>query len=117
MPLDTIKQHLARAGIRYGYDNVTIGQIAGENSLTPLQVYREIVRGRSATNHVPMEGRGYGRMSMSEVARMFEVDSATSEERLREHGIEPDWDATVRELASEHNISPHDLVEIIRKGN
>jgi hypothetical protein len=117
MPLDTIRQRLARAGIRSGEDNLTLGQIAAENSLTPVQLYRRLAGGEVSDRNVSEEGRGYGRMSIREVAERFGVDLITAEGRLAAHGIEADWDATVRELASIHKTSPHKITEIIRGGD
>jgi hypothetical protein len=45
------------------------------------------------------------------------VDGDSAGERLAEYGIEADWDATVREVAAKHNISPHKVIEIIRGGD
>jgi hypothetical protein len=64
-----------------------------------------------------MERGGYGRMSLRAAVTRLQVDSATAEERLAARGIRAEWDATVRHLASQNNMSPHEIIEIIRRGD
>jgi hypothetical protein len=116
-PLDSLQRRLRRGGLGSGGRNVTLGQIAAEHNLTPLEVYKQIAGKKSSTDEGLREGGGYGRMSMREAARTFGVDGDSAGERLAEYGIEADWDATVREVAAKHNISPHKVIEIIRGGD
>lgn len=111
-PLDQLLSTLERAGVKGATAEVTVGALASQNSLTPQQLF---VRSRTATTPLPVNVEaGLGRKSVQQVCEELGLDPAEGLRRLQAAGLEAKAEDTMKELASNHGRTPHDVLPVLR---
>ncbi len=118
MQPNEMRDHLQAAGIELPEDKSTIiRDIAKTNGISPATLYQNIALpgGEPAAKGTSAAGAGYGRMSVGQLSENIGVMSDVAVKRLAEQGIEANASSNIRELSSENNKLPVDIVDIIRQ--
>lgn len=91
--------------------DLTLKKIAADNNVTPSRLY-EILNRRYSKNErinkseVPS---GVGKMTLNMIALRLEKDPSELIKTVMENGIEANGETTMRTIANQIGISPHDL--------
>lgn len=97
----------------------SLQEIAAENRTSPQQLFTILQRTAAPGSQTSYSGGaqipGLGRMTVGEVADHLRLDLDRTLEKLRAEGIDGAADARMRDLATENNLSPHTLLEMIRE--
>ncbi|HOQ60201.1 MAG TPA: DUF4405 domain-containing protein [Vicinamibacterales bacterium] len=109
---ETVIANLERSGIQGAAAWKTVQQIAGENGLTPQQVYQKGLGG-AAKPAAGAGGGGWGRMTVQEVGERSGVRFDDALARLRAVGLDATASTPVRDLAARAGRTPMDIAAII----
>ena len=123
--VDTALQALRTAGLQVPDATASLERIARLNGSTPMAVYAHLPQparpvganvgaGRPWTlNTVEQQfaGSGIGRKTLAELSEQIGVPIAQTLQRLHAAGIQAEADQTTREVASQYDLSPIDLVK------
>ena len=60
-----------------------------------------------------MQGRGYGRMTVAEMCSLLQIGPDQALQRLQKAGIFSSKNESIKTLATDNNLRPSDLVDII----
>lgn len=112
IPLSEAVYKLKERGIRFDV-NETLKEIAKKNNLTPYKIY-EIIKPKQRFEFRP--GSGIGRMSLEEFCKKYQCNVNDTLKKLKSNGIEANKNQTLRKIAISNNLTPIDIVEIIKKG-
>ncbi len=63
-----------------------------------------------------MQGRGYGRMTVAEMCSLLQIGPDQVLQRLQKAGIFSSKNESIKTLATDNNLRPSDLVDIISGG-
>lgn len=90
--------------------------IAKENAISPNDIYISLnskvaIKKATAT---AQQGSGFGQMSLVQVSEKYGIDIEKSISILKEKGIKVDKDSKMKELANQLEVTPFDLLEMIR---
>lgn len=111
-PLDQMLSTLARAGVREASAEITVGELATRNSLTPQQLYG---RARATAGPMPVNVEaGLGRKSVQQVCEELGLDVNEGLRRLQAAGLEARADDTMKAIAGNHGRTPHDVLPVLR---
>lgn len=123
--LDEALKELDANNIQVKDPDDTLREIAGQNSLAPVDVYRAIKSleplqddpGRpgftSEAVEQPHAGSGIGRKSLDEVCLETGADPETARKRLASRGIEMKNGETIRQAAERYNLITLDILKLI----
>mgnify|MGYP000854534812 FL=1 len=118
MEPDAVAARLRAGGLRVDDAGRTVGDIARRNGLSPQQVY-DLVRASAPAGSSgrppdaappPGSGSGLGRKTLAELEREGVIRLPVALERLKARGVEAGGDSTLKEVAGELGVSPHDLL-------
>lgn len=90
-----------------------VKHLAFKYNLTPQQLYAKMRGGEQLKPVTIAEGGGYGRKTVAQVAGQLSVPVPEALSRLRQNAVSAEAASVIRDLASEHNLSPIDLVKFI----
>ena len=92
-----------------------VKEIAEQHSTTPSDLFEKmkLQKKTSSSSQQNLQGKGYGRMTLEEICPQLEIDIEEALQRLQESGIMTQKNVTIKTLASDHNLMPVDLVNII----
>lgn len=111
-PLEQMQSTLERAGVRGAAAEITVGELASRNGLTPQQLY---ARARATAGPMPVNVEaGLGRKSVRQVCEELGLDPAEGLRRLQAAGLEAKAEDTMKEVASNHGRTPHDVLPVLR---
>ncbi len=111
---EALEKRLLQEGVKVDSAQQIVLDVAGNNGLAPSQILELIDRSEPQAQFAAVRlGGGYGRKTVAQICDEFTVEPATALARLKAHGISAAVDEPVKELASEHNLLPVNLVEII----
>lgn len=109
----TILERLRMNGLTADSTTMLVKNLAAKYNFTPQQLY-EKMRGTGIPKPAAIaEGGGYGRKTVAQIAGQFDVPVTEALARLQQHSIFAEAGSVIRDLASEHNLSPIDLVKLI----
>ncbi len=106
-------------------DKDSLGKIAMENDMSPLDVYRVIKK--LETVEVPkagteytmekvediLEGKGVGRKNFKWLITEYKIDINNAIARLKQNAITLKDNETFHDIADRYNVSPMDIVKVI----
>lgn len=97
-------------------DNTSIiGDLAEQFNLSPKQIYEKIAGNvpiKSATKLV--QGSGYGRKTIAEICEILQIPIDVARENLAKKNIEAELSAKIKNIASDYDVLPIELVEIMK---
>lgn len=98
----------------------TLADIADRYKISPQSLYSYLDRtqqtdahGRRGGNRSGTQGRGFGRMTIEQLASSHGVDLSIAIERLQKAGIEAVSASTIRDLADTYNKRPYEIEAFI----
>ncbi|NLI45677.1 MAG: DUF4405 domain-containing protein [Acidobacteria bacterium] len=115
IPPDDALARLRAGGLRVDDVGQTVDTVARRNGVPPQRVY-DVLRpvgpaGQSANKLPPPgAGSGLGRKTLAELEREGLIRLPIALERLKARGVEAGGDSTLKEVAGELGVSPHDLL-------
>lgn len=113
IPLPQVEERLAKAGIAVDSSTIIVKALAEKYRTTPQQLYAKIQAGTPPSVVRIAEGGGYGRKTVAQVAEQLGIPVPEALIRLRQNAVSAEAASVIRDLASEHNLSPIDLVRFI----
>ena len=121
---EVIKKLVAN-GILISDESQTLKEIAVENGRSPAEIYSILVsrpqqrsgRGDSGRGASGREnsGRGYGRMTVEDIADELNVDTDEIIKILKKNNIEAKPGQTIRDIASDYDLHPSEISGMIRE--
>lgn len=112
LPLDKARQNLEAGGVRVDAAELTVGQIATANNLTPQQVFQRM-QSADAKPLVSLGGSGWGRKTVKEICGQFLIPVDTGVGRLSAAGFEATADTALKDLALTAGRTPLDIAKVI----
>ncbi|NJN25136.1 MAG: DUF4405 domain-containing protein [Cyclobacteriaceae bacterium] len=105
-------------GIQVEGKEQLLKDVAQKNGKSPAQLYAILV---PAQGHVGQprqggSGKGYGRMTIEEVAADMGLEPETVISTLKAHQIQASPSQSLKEIASEYHMHPSELVKLIEEG-
>lgn len=113
VPFDKAWANLERHGVVVDSREMTVGEIAGRNDLTPQEVYQRIQSEDAKSQVTVTASGGWGRKTVGQVCEQFGIDTGTGLSRLRDAGFEVAASTPIKDLALEAGKTPFDLATII----
>ena len=121
---EELLRRLHDAGFESADLTVTIGALSRRHNLSPAELLKQAGltfgtgqgEGQGAQNAQGQPGAGWGRKSLGSLCAEEGVDVSAGIEALRAHGITARPDDTLRDLADQAGVMPHDVAEWIRAG-
>lgn len=110
LPVDRLVANLSQAGIAAGVDD-TIGAISDRSGLAPKDLYVKMRGELDAPAQPIVEGGGYGRKTVEQVAVQLHVPIDQGLARLETLGVHASPADNLRELAESSGWSALDLVK------
>lgn len=108
-----IRIQLESQGIQIIDPGITLQEIAKNNDISPQELY-SLMELRDEVSSPIVEGGGYGRMTVEEIAGKLNVSTETALEKLQMNGIDARANSNIRQLGTQYNMLPYDLVELIQ---
>lgn len=114
-PLDDITARLRAAGLRDVTPEMTMGELAMREHRTPRELFALVAQTSSpnSSGGLIVEGGGYGRKTVAEIAAQYQVPVSEAIGRLEAAGYTAKADATLRALAQQQPRTPVELVQLI----
>lgn len=111
-PLDQVVATLDRAGVKGAAAEVTVGELAARNGLTPQQLY---ARARATAGPMPVNVEsGLGRKTVAQVCEELGIALHEGLRRLEAAGLPASADDTMKGLAGKFGRTPHDVLPVLR---
>lgn len=120
LDLDQSIALLRQANIDFDNEKQTILAIATANNLTPKELFAVIkpaTKNKGGKDHPALPDSpppGFGRKKLADICTDFNLDLATITTALSQAGIEADPNQSVKEIASQNDMEPMAIFEIIR---
>jgi hypothetical protein len=113
-PVDQVVAELEKSGVRGVAADKTVGELAAANRMTPQQLYVR-TRDKDKTPPVPVNVEtGLGRKTVEQVCRELGLDVRQGLARLEQAGLQAQAGSTMKEVATAHGRTPHDVLPVIR---
>jgi len=113
--VNTIIENLKNNGIAYATENSIIKDLALENNTTPQQIYRKVNSGSQSNVATHKGGKfGYGRKTLAEVCEELKITQETALANLSKYNLQIDLNKKVKEIASDNDILPIELIKMIK---
>ena len=106
-------EQLRMNGLAADSTTMLVKHLAAKYNLTPQQLYKKMRGGGMPKPVAIAEGGGYGRKTVTQIAEQLGVPVTEALDRLHRNSISAEAGSVIRDLASEHNLSPIDLVKCI----
>ena len=108
--LDSAVNKLKAKNYKFNIDE-TLKSISRNNNSSPVKIY-----GIIKSNVYKTETRyGYGRMSLKEICKKEGIKIDECLAKLNKQGIKANPDDKLKDLAFSHNLTPLDIIKIIKK--
>jgi hypothetical protein len=113
VPVDKAWANLEQHGVVVDDREMTVGQIAERNKLTPQQVYQRI-QSEDARSQVNVAATGgWGRKTVGQVCEQFNVPVETGLSRLSDAGFTATVATPIKDLAVQAGKTPIELAKVI----
>jgi len=111
----TIIKNLKNNGITNVTENSVIKDLAVENNTTPQQIYKK-VNSESQPNVVSHKGGkfGYGRKTISEICEELQISQDKALANLSKYDLNIDLNKKVKEIASDNDLLPIELINMLK---
>jgi hypothetical protein len=119
---ESMIQNLQTAGIEVQSPDVTLGDLAKKAGLAPRQLYALATGqnsaprpggGRGAGRQGQQSGYGIGRLTLRQYCQQQSLDLDQAMQKLREKGLQPAPDATLRDIAVRGGLHPSAMRDIL----
>ncbi len=110
IPLDSIQNILKANDINFNGVDETLSDIGAANQISPDKIYDMITASRNSEGI----GRGFGRKSLEDIAVDINKDMDQILKILDDNNIKARKNQTLRDIASENNIAPADIYDLIK---
>ena len=122
LDLEKSLKMLSEAGIKGGFADKSLKEIAGENAKTPQEIYeivksakREQASSTLSKPSLPDQPRsGFGNKTLAEVCRELHLAESRIVAELQKRGVEATPDLTIKQIAKNHDKEPAQLYEILK---
>ena len=110
--------NLTEKGILDGTPETVLGELAKRHGKTPNELFLIATAAAQAEagdrlQHATGTGKGLGRLTIKEFCRQEGLDPKETLRQLREAGIPAETSTTLREIAQEYQIRPHEIVKML----
>lgn len=123
--VEEVVKKLEAKGILIREESQTLKEIAVENGISPADIYSILVPGsqqksgggeysRGGSGRQNSSGRGYGRMTVEDIADDLNVDADEIIKRLKKNNIEVRPGQTIRDIAEEYDLHPSEIAGMTR---
>ncbi len=109
--LEALIKKLEKAGLKGVSRNKTLAEIATLNGKTAEQVYEVIAPEKTERNKI--QGQGFGKKTLQEIADEGGVSSTSLRLALRQKGIEAKPDSPLKSIAENNKIEMNELRKIL----
>jgi len=117
LPLDGIIENLKKHGIEPDSNTIVVEDLAVKYKLTPKDIFLKFnLQAKGISNTGGGASRGYGRKTVEDICRENKIPLETGLQRLKKRGISAAANSRVRDLSSQINVMPVDVISIIRFG-
>jgi hypothetical protein len=115
LPLDGIVENLKRHGIEPDSNTIVVEDLASKYNLTSKDIYAKFNRqGKDINRSGGGSGRGFGRKTVEDICRESKIPLETGLQRSSKKGISATPNSRVRDLSSQINVMPVDVISIIQ---
>lgn len=104
---------LQQNGINVNGTDITVKELAAANNLTPQDIYERTQR-QNVNRTVFVSGSGYGRKSLIDLSKETNLNLNLVLNRLKQNGILAEPESNIKDLSSEYDHSPIDIINIIQ---
>lgn len=111
---EEIRKKLEANGVSVKNESQTLLDIAADNGKSPADVYSILVPRSQQNSKKGNSGRGYGRMTIEEIADDLNVGSKEIIARLKENNIEAKSGQTIKDIAAEYSLHPSEIAGMLR---
>ncbi len=117
LTLGDIKKILNKNQIKFDSTQQTLEEIGINNNLTPNKLYEIITQQETKKQNGSgmMQGSGMGRKTLGEFADELGIDVNLAIENLERAGYFGEANETLKDIASNNDVSPKDIFDIINK--
>lgn len=109
---------LKKAGVQFESANQTLLQIAKRNNMTPRQLYQAMQPEKkpAAAKALPERPQqSLGKRTLDSICREYGLDIAAVLQALADSGIAATADSTIKQIAEQYQIDPHDVYQTLKK--
>ena len=110
--VEVLLSSLAAHGIDTHQDQI-VKDVAAKYGTTPSSLLEQMKLQRKTSETTNMQGRGYGRMNIDDMCSQLQIDLSQALQRLQAVGIVASKETSIKDLATENDLRPSDLVNII----
>ena len=103
---------MAANGINAQKDQL-VREVAEHNNTTPNTIYKQMNLQQNISDNTSLQGKGYGRKTLEEICIQLPMDVEEVLERLQKDGIIAHKNELIKNLATDNDMRPMDLVNII----
>ena len=104
--------NMAANGINAQKDQL-VKEVAEHNNTTPSTIYKQMNLQQNISDNTSLQGKGYGRKTLEEICLQLSMDIEEVLERLQKVGIIAHKNESIKNLATDNDMRPMDLVNII----
>ena len=119
LSLSKVIQALEAQGFRVPSSKMPLKELSRLNKTSPADLYLTIITPKPGSSKDKSSGTPLltspGRRTLKEVCEFFGLDRKTCEDILKKHGVQPEWDRPLREIAFSHGIIPREIVKWLRE--
>ncbi len=114
IPAEKALPFLKKHGIKVPSIQMSLKELARINRTTPADLYLLLLKSKknAVSSYSIFQP---GRKTLAEVCRLLELPRETCQQVLENHGIQPDWEVPLRELAFAHGATPRQIIEWLKK--
>lgn len=109
---EEIIENLRKKGFSVNDESQSLKEIALENELAPAELYYII--SPKNKNSKSRAGKGYSRMTLAEISSELDMNVDVILKTLKSNNISVSSSKTIRDIASENDLHPSELMKIIR---
>ncbi len=113
IPAEKALPFLQKHGIKVPSLRLNLKELARINRTTPADLYGLLLK-LKGNRRFPSSISRPGRRTLAEVCRLLELEPRVCRKILEKHGIKPDWEVPLRELAFAHGTTPREIVEWLK---
>ncbi len=110
--VEVLLSSLAAHGVDTQKDQI-VKDVATKYGTTPSSLLEQMKLQRKSSETSSMQGKGYGRMTVSEMCSQLQIAPDQALQRLQKAGIFASKNESIKTLATDNNLRPSDLVDII----
>ncbi len=111
--VETAKK-LSDNGIMIKKTSLTLKEIASDNDMAPADIYNMLKPHAISTTSQSGQLRGFGRMTIEQIATALQMTPEEIIDKLKENNIEASSNETVKDIAEENDMHPSEVMGLFR---